>query len=236
MDVKEGGKMFCPNCGNKIEDGARFCGHCGAQLEKNTSADAASPAGRYAGSTNAVRPAASKKPIIAAAVVAAVMIAAAGGFAYSKLSNTVNVNKYVTVTFEGSDGAGRAYVEVDAKKLYKDWGKKLQIKDKDVREACEYLIDNYLEAPEDIKSKAKKQLGASLLRDAIASSYYFDHSSGLSNGDEVDLSWRDEAYVNWDLWMLDSVVDSVVENKSLEDVLDIKLKMDDKSFKVKGLE
>ena len=30
--------MFCPNCGQQVENGARFCGNCGAQMNSGKSA------------------------------------------------------------------------------------------------------------------------------------------------------------------------------------------------------
>lgn len=37
--IKEGYRMFCPKCGQKIKDGIRFCPHCGTPLAQYNSLD-----------------------------------------------------------------------------------------------------------------------------------------------------------------------------------------------------
>ena len=222
--------MFCPNCGNQIEDGVKFCEHCGAQLEQKTATKSESE-GNVDASNTAVH-ALPKKPgsgKAAAVAAAAVVLLAAGGFMYSKLSNTLNINKYITVTFEGYDGYGRAHVELNSDELYKDWGKKLKIKDKTMKKNCENALSQYGSSYSDygiygISGDVKDSLGYMVLMAGIENRYQLDQSSQLTNGDAVVLSW--------------DVQDIYTANgeKSVEDILGIKLKADKKDFKVDGLE
>lgn len=226
--------MFCPNCGSPIEDGTKFCENCGAQIKQNTTTNttantAAQPEANVGGPSAPVH-ALPKKPIPKQAVAAAagvVVLLAAGGFAYSKLSNTLNLNKYMTVTFEGYDGYGRAYAELDTEKLYKDWGKKLKIKDKDVKKSYEEMANQYsggFYSDYDISGKVKDNLGYIVLMSGIQNCYTLDMSSRLTNGDQVELSWDVQ-----DVYTEDGM-------KSIEDVLGIKLKANEKDYKVDGLE
>ncbi len=221
--------MFCPNCGSQVEEGTKFCEHCGAQLAQKTTAGAAPQAEANVGGPQAAFQALPKKPIPKQAIVAAaaaVVILAAGGFVYSKISNTLNLNKYITVSFEGYDGYGKAYTEFDYDKLYKDWGKKLKIKDKTVKKAYEKMAnqyDDYLDDDSD-EMNYKNSAGYMVLLAGIDGAYSLDERSQLTNGDEVKLSWDIE-----DVYLVNS-------KKSVEDVLGIKIKSKEKDFKVEGLE
>lgn len=39
--------MFCPNCGQMIEDNAKFCGHCGSAVQAETAPVSYAPQGAY---------------------------------------------------------------------------------------------------------------------------------------------------------------------------------------------
>lgn len=222
--------MFCSNCGNPVEDGAKFCEHCGAQLRRRPAADMKETEDGNVGASAVNVHARSKKSISGKAVAVAVVVVlllAVGAFVYSDFSNTLDLNKYVTVTFEGYNGQGKAHAKLDIKKLHKDWGKKLKIKDKDVQKTYESLANMYDGTTDysdyDISGKLKDNLAYIVLLSGIENNYYLNAQAGLSNGNAVELYWN--------------VQDVYTDNgpKSLEDALGIKIKADEKLFAVEGL-
>lgn len=137
---------FCRNCGAEISEGGRFCTKCGTPMESQPTPAAPQPEPvvtpqqpmygtpqqpqgaaqpMYGPGQNVEQPK-PKKPfnvklliiiIAAALVVIGAIIAVVCVVKYQK--SKIDVGKYVEVTFEGYDTAGRADVELDYSELIK---------------------------------------------------------------------------------------------------------------------
>lgn len=181
--------MFCKECGNEIPDGSLFCTNCGA---KNSDAVELSP--EQAAKIK-------KRNRIIVAVSCAVLILCALIYAASVfIKPTINLNKYITVSFEGYNTIGEAVVTFDIERFKDDYEEKLIVKeDKKSSKLDGYkIVDEYLEY-------LKEYLGYSYNSDADPDTYYdsasdiflsncvkgsLDKDSGLSNGDVVTYKWN----------------------------------------------
>ncbi len=158
--------MFCENCGKEIPDVASFCPNCGAVVL---------PAPDEEIQTDQPSPDAEKKhrriwiPVVI--VVAAVVVVLALLMGFGILGNfgkkSVELNDYVSVQFEGTDGYGEADITFDYSALGDDF-------DGDIKLSNEAGQEGY-------------QLFSEVLKDLAVVSVTPD--SGLSNGDEVTVSW-----------------------------------------------
>lgn len=166
------------------------------------------PGGPYPG--NFQQPAPKKKKltwlwitlgVLAAAAVAAVLlIFVLGG------SKSVDLNKYITVTYNGVDTVGTADAEFDYNAFIKDNRSRIKFTKQAKREA---QMLGY-----------KDTDAADLLYQAyIAGYYYIDPSDHLSNGDTVTLSW--------------SFSDEDIQD--IKDKVNVDLKYESKDFTVDGL-
>ena len=128
--------MFCRKCGMKNDDRAIFCKECGAKLVVDWSEE--EPVDDTETdvffSLN-IRPKVEKwikrvktlpkKYMMGAGIGLAVAVVVFAVVAHVK--STVNLNRYVTVSFEGYDGYGNAYVSIDWDKIAQKYGKKLSV-------------------------------------------------------------------------------------------------------------
>ena len=153
---------FCHRCGNRLEDGTAACDCCGAPVRTRREA-AHSHAARTGRKTPAPFPLRKLLPILgaAAAVVLLVLILSLGG-------KTVNLDKYVEVTFSGYDGYGTAQASFDYERFYKDCGRKIRIRGNNG-------LSNWSDPAE------------ALLMGCVSGS--LDQSRELSNGDKVTYVW-----------------------------------------------
>lgn len=245
--------MYCSHCGQQIPDGSKFCPKCGQHpgVVPGAQPDGAAPHMQAQPGAQAAQPAAAKKVsnktigMIAAAVAAIVviLIVVKIGGAILGGGKTVDLNKYATVTFEGENGDGRAEFDFDTDQFVKDHkslvgmtGEKMvkNLKqylknNKDFQKALEWYgvdvdakdIDDELD--ELLGSIGSEKITEDDLEDVaslFAYCYELDPTYHLSNGDKVELSWN-------------------VENNLTEvygAMLGLKVKGEDKTFKVKGLE
>lgn len=218
--------MFCPKCGTEIKEGV-FCPKCGTKIEGEAqqvnqpqmqtveAGQEGMPVQKPVQSVEKKREPANKKTlgIIAAAVAALVLVIIIA----CCHKPTINLNKYVTVEFEGYETLGKATAVVDWESIEKDYGKKIKVdkaalkKEMKKELGADYsdtffgeLVDEYLE-----------ESAVELLREAVSGS--LDKSNGLSNGDEVIYTWD-------------------CDDEDIEKFLGCKLKHPDQTFKVSGLE
>ena len=143
--------------------------------------------------------------VIVVAVVVVVLIVT-GIVSLAMKKPTVDLNDYVTVTYDGYDGLGRANVSFDYDALQKKYGKKIDVKNKykdNIPDSVEY---DYWEP---------SSLGIGFFK--AYATVYADQTDNLSNGDEV--------HVEWD-----------VNEDQIEEYIRVNVKYKDFDSKVKGLE
>lgn len=198
--------MFCSNCGKELPEGTRFCPECGTdqgaaqapvqQGAAQTPIQNAQPMNNQWGGAaqqQAAQPkkqSGGKKPVALIAGAAAAVIVLAIVILVVVLTHkpTINLNKYVTVTFEGYDTVGTATVEFDYDALEADYGKKLNktIEVKADSKEEQAILKAWGEDTEEVD-----------VYDFVddCTDYSLDTESGLSNGDTVTLTWEcDEEY------------------------------------------
>lgn len=172
--------MFCGNCGAENNDGVKFCKECGKPLtsgnvgKNETSGNLEGTKDKAASSVNGTVEKLKTLPKTAligacAGIVVLVLIIVLG----VNSSNTINLNKYVTVEASGYEGYGRAIVTVDWDAIEKKYGSKVKF-----------------------TSKAKNEYGGLLslmtpmdaLEDSVNIS--LDKRDKLTNGDVVSYKWN----------------------------------------------
>lgn len=218
--------MFCPKCGTEITEGV-FCPKCGTKVaeEVKTESQAVSqPESSRQASPQPQKPVqkneAKKAPvntkmigIIGAALAALLLVI----IVVCTHKPTINLDKYITVEFEGYETLGKATATVDWNAIEEKYGKKIKVNKsalkKDLKKELggDYsdtifgeMIDEYLD-----------EGAIDLLSSCISGS--LDRSNGLSNGDEVTYSFK-------------------CDDEEVERYLGCKLKYSDKTFTVSGLE
>lgn len=178
---------ICPACGKVLEENARFCVKCGRPVKR-----AANELVRYPSEIVEsdsiprrdtlppdydvpIRTVKKKKKTFPFWIPLLLLILAGGAAAayFILFSNTVNINKYIEIKFEGTDGEGTAWAEFDTDAFISDYGTKIQYKtDVDwINQAASLL-----------------STPAALLKDSCIKGN-LDRTSGLSNGDEVVFTW-----------------------------------------------
>lgn len=107
--------MFCPYCGKQIDDDSKFCPYCGKTIEQPAQKSRSTVRQRqpmHSTNKQSVQlPHLSKKVIIiltAACVAAAIII----GLAMS-VKPKINLNDYVTISYDGYDTMGTATASLD---------------------------------------------------------------------------------------------------------------------------
>ncbi len=175
--------QFCTKCGAKLEDDARFCEACGAPVEEPESAP--QPAASQPAAPQAPVPHKNsetmkkvvdfvKKNRIAVSIVAVVVVVAIVlGIFFATRPLTVDLNKYVSVEFDGYDTLGTASFQFNTTKFQEDYGDRIQKKSKNVQNLDE-LLSEFL--PSDV-----------LLEYCVDGSFDKDHH--LTNGDTVTFQW-----------------------------------------------
>lgn len=142
--------MKCNKCGKELENGAQFCPECGAAVPKQEDA---------------------KNAILIGGVVAAIVALIIWGS--SVFGQTIDLNKYVSVTFSGYDTVGKASIDVDYQALEADYGDKIRMKDT---------------TSEDRMMMAWGASNGEILKDSIRGIFELDQTTDLSNGDKVTLT------------------------------------------------
>ncbi len=169
--------MFCEKCGAEVAENSAFCEKCGAPVQ--VVAPQQNPA------VNTMNAGVKKSEIIEKikalpmkvkiGVVAALVVVIAAICVYVKVSSTINLNKYVTVEFEGYDGYGTAYISIDWEAIEDKYGDKVKLTSKAKKELKSWGMS------------ADDYPAVEALNDSI--SVYLDKTTGLSNGDKVKYKW-----------------------------------------------
>jgi len=177
----------CQHCGKEIQDQNVFCPYCGGKQERNE------------GPHNANGSPPSGKSLIAmiVGIVAAVVFILVLGAALANRKTTINLNKYMAISFDGYDTMGKAKCEFDADKFEKDYGKKLKIHKEAVRNWLkEKVSEEDLNDFEGLLGRSVEYYyssftpgsGTELIKGIVSGT--IDPRENLSNGDMVTFSWN----------------------------------------------
>lgn len=105
---------YCPECGTQLNDDALFCRECGHKFENvNVQKSNVNSGSNQTSTLNIPKlnlKSINKKTIIVAAVVVLAVIA---GILFFTRKPTLDLNDYITVTYDGFEGEGQAYLEFD---------------------------------------------------------------------------------------------------------------------------
>ena len=199
--------MKCTKCGAELEIGTLFCQECGTKVEAVEQQPIQEEKPKMEVSKASVKNAFNTLPKngkIGVSAVAAVIVIFILSSVFGKKS--INLNKFVTVEFTGYETVGKAHVEFDYEGFDKAFGKKLKLKKTD--DVSSAMLEAFIESSADV---------VELMCLEIAD---LDVESGLSNGDEVKLTWNIEEE----------------ELKELNKAFNYKFKFKDFTTKVSGLE
>lgn len=204
---------FCPRCGAELTSNNKYCPKCGHELKmlppdhktqpvtKPSYADQMSqvkttPKNPAVNTINRQTPPAPQPPAphgsgkaVIAAICAVALIGAGIGGLYllnNKKPSSVNMNPYLTVSFQGVDGEGYADCEFDLAKLVSDHEKAFSLDDekrKKIKQICH--ID-------ESKDLSDSELITSLFADMYDNgpvSVHIEPATGLSNDEKVSVIW-----------------------------------------------
>lgn len=197
--------MFCRNCGSKNEEEAVFCGACGTKLILLKGEE--EPILRMRNQARQQRNAAAmihavkaipKKTLVGIALAIAAIVTIY--FLIVNANSTINLDQYVNVTFEGYNGYGRAFAEVDWEGIKDKYGSKLSYKKNAFSENGSLSLYYH---PVDLMSEYV--------------TVSIDQTSELSNKDVVKYTWS-------------------IDEEELAYYLKCKMKFEDKTVSVSGLE
>ena len=188
-------KKICAKCGREVDDSNVFCPYCGNRFEAESTEEMSAeekpaednPAGEKPAEEKS--DAESRKPDKAAVCkkaipAAAVLILCLCVFAIIRsMPVTLKLSDYTTLTVEGYDGIASAKVDFDSDAF-----------NRDVKEAMHKKgTDRLLEAAGDEDSVLDNDILEDLLFASYADSFLswdLNKSSGISNGDEIELTFR----------------------------------------------
>ncbi len=185
--------MYCKKCGAQIKEGEKVCQKCGMPIDPVRRSEVPETGKSSGAATNVPKKRHTKMVLII--VIIFVLIIAAAAFMMNR-KPTIDLNKYTKVTYEGYDGHGEAEVKIDYGAINEDYAKKVKVMtnsetfwfvDLSVGEVLPYLVT------------------ASI-----------DVSSGLSNGDQITISYQTE--------------------EEMKEILDCKIKCREETVTVEGLE
>lgn len=150
-----------------------------------------------------------KKLFCVIGILAVIIVAAICLFLTS--TPTIDMNKYTTVTFEGYDGYGTASVEIDWDKIKKDYGNKVKYTN-DAQEQIKALFGE----------EALNAMNSGLIIPVDDVRLFTDYSLDTKDNDN-NLKNNDKVSLNWNI------------DSSYEGALKVKIKAENKEYKVSGL-
>ncbi len=128
-------------------------------------------------------------------------------------AHTINLNKYLSVTYSGGNTKGSAEVTFDESAFKKDCAKKIKINRKKLR-AYAYGSDTLADLGADILSYSSS--GAVSALESACISGELSETDNLSNGDKITYEWN-------------------TDDVTAKEIFGVRLKHSDKTFTVKGL-
>lgn len=189
----ETGMVSCVNCGKPIPADSKFCPECRAPQSDTPLMRQQSRVMRVQSAyVNRQQPSGEEGKIKKRNKIIGIIVGIALGLCVIIIAlsfiikPSINLNKYVTISFEGYDTVGDVVVSFDTEKFDADYGKKLSsiTGKKNTSGISEYVSDK--EKPifdyYDISSGTAK-----FLSDCVNGE--LDESFGLSNGDVVEYTW-----------------------------------------------
>lgn len=205
--------MFCGNCGCKNDDGAGFCKECGSKLNGNNNVndfnfdqqpfttpnitvDSNNSNGNLGSNNNR-----QSVPIkLIAGICAIVMAMIAAVIIFMNMQPTIDMDKYVEVTFYGYNGYGSATAEINWDKILEDYSSKIKYTSEGRKIEDELGIDPVYYMQSTI-------------------SLYLDNYEHLSNGDEVQYVWNvDKEALSKALKCNVKYTDKTVQVSNLEEI------------------
>ncbi len=201
--------MFCEKCGAKIEDDAAFCPKCGAKVNVINNADSNGAANIGLSNVNEnmykenesiiqekFNPTTIKSTNKLVGILAVVLVAVIAIFiVFVNRKQTVDLNKYVDITYYGYNTVGKASAVFNQEKFKEDFGDRLKFTNSGKKELKKKLMEEmgeYGELGKDIDiENAMEMMGFTPLYIISESANgSLDKTSGLSNGDKVVYSWN----------------------------------------------
>ncbi len=214
--------MFCEKCGNKVEDGVSFCPSCGAQLAATAANQAPVTNANQFNAKETVDKVVAKAKTVSKktwAIIAAVLVVLIVVVTIvNNKSKTINLNDYLVLEFDGTDGDGYATCYIDWDEIEDDFEDKIELTSKG-KKAIEKEYRAWGNRDFDADDLDGDELIDALRYcvDVELSDYYY-----LSNGDTVKYRF--------------DVEDELDElDMDIEDVFNIKLKYENGKEKVTGL-
>lgn len=105
--------MYCSMCGKEIPDDSLFCPECGAKQEPLVAPGISGEEAKLK----------KRNKIIGVCVAAALGICVIIILLSAWIKPSVNLNKYLSISFEGYNTVGNAVVTFDREKFEADYGK-----------------------------------------------------------------------------------------------------------------
>ena len=124
--------MFCKNCGSQLPDNATICPNCGANMSQNSANTVNTSNVVNAMPNQNVKQFNNKNKKVIGIAVGAVALVVVALILFATKKTTVNLNKYITVSFSGYDTLGRASYDFDTVAFRKDYKDKIILGDSDV--------------------------------------------------------------------------------------------------------
>lgn len=223
--------MKCAHCGKEIPDQSGFCPYCGGKQNQNNSENPSDQTAANKTQTKPQTPSDTVKSHIASgkshrqiwAIAAVILLILIVGTAVTHRKTKINLDKYVTISFDGYDTKGTATYTFDSAKFEKAYGKKLKLNKKAAKKwlkkngSSDELSDFLGEDIDDLIADASMKKGTDAIEDTL--DYTISPDTDLSNGDTVTFSWD----------MSEGSIDM------LETFYNCSLKIDDISETVSGL-
>ncbi len=174
--------MVCKKCGKSVDDGALFCQACGEKISS----------GESAGKKETKKKKGFGFSVIAIMVCIFAALIVVGCLALISAPVCIDVEKWVTVTFEGYEGYGAAFWDVDREDFIDEYSEKLptvadameKARKKDYEGLQDWVLESCMECGVSVSSTDKKDT-AKILYDMLFYDASFEGNEDLKNGDEV---------------------------------------------------
>ena len=175
--------MICQKCGRKIPQKSKFCMECGAEqmMENKEQTDAEERAERR-----------KRHRWIGIGLAAAAIVCAAVLCGKRSIKATIDLNDYITISFEGWDSNGKAVVKFDHDRFKRKYEKQLK---KNCRKSLTDSMSEhkYEQYQKDLMNGLlglfqTDDYSGLFLADCVDGSV--NHETGLSNGDVIKYTWK----------------------------------------------